>query len=102
MSLWDVDKDGDKRDKPTLNQNDRVAQRKANQTLSTTYQTSDTPTPNTKISFKHNMILYYDDQNRIIKVDGFIPSLANYPVSITAVYGYDVFTDILGIAAPGS
>lgn len=65
--------------------------------------TSTVPTTgvqNTRIAFKNNVILYYDDQNRVIRVDGFIPGLAAYPVTIIAQYGYDVYTDILGLTAP--
>lgn len=99
MSLWDIDKNTNNRREPTLNQNDKLIQRKSNNTLSTVPVTA-TNTPVSRIAFKKNVILYYDDQNRVIRVDGFIPVLASYPVSITAVYGYDVYVDILGLIAP--
>lgn len=105
MALHNVSKDDITRSNPSVNTHDLRGidtPRMAHQTLSTVYQTDATPTPNTRVVFKHNLILFYDDQNRIIRVDGFIPSLANYPVSIQAKYGYDVYVDILGISAPGT
>lgn len=99
MSIIDVDKTGDTRLNPTLNQTDQVVQRMAHNTMSNTYR-KDTNTNFQRITFKNSVILYYDDQNRVIRVDGFIPSLAAYPVTIVAKYGYDVYTDILGLTAP--
>ena len=101
MTLFDVDKTSVDRGAPTPNHSDIVTEDavKAHQTLSSSYKTDAVSTPSRMI-FKNNMTLYYDDQGRVIKVDGFIPSLANYPVTIQAKYGYDVFVDILGISAP--
>lgn len=101
MSLFDVDKNSDNRTLPTPNHTDQVDDGAvmAKQTLSTTHVT-DASSVNTRIAFKNNLILYYDDQNRIIRVDGFIPSVAAYPVTIIAKYGFDVYKDILGITAP--
>ncbi len=84
------------------NHSDRIIDgaHKAHQTLSTTYHTDASANLHTRVVFKNNVILYYDDLNRVIRVDGFIPSLANYPVTIIANYGYDVYVDILGISAP--
>lgn len=102
MSLFDSDKTSEDRSSPQPNHNDQMVEGsvKAHQTLSTTYNTDATQTPKTRIRFLNNAILYYDDLGRVIRVDGFIPSLANYPVTIIAKYGFDVYTDILGISAP--
>lgn len=43
MSLWDVDKTGDKREKPVLNHNDGLMQRRANSTTSVHPVTDSTP-----------------------------------------------------------
>lgn len=99
MALHDVDKNHFKRVTPKPNAADDVQQRMAHNTLGTTYKTDGDPNTQ-RIAFKNNIIMYYDDQNRVIRVDGFIPDLAPYPVTIIANYGYDVFTDILGLTAP--
>lgn len=101
MALHSVDKDNIDRNSPRPNTHDlrQDVSRMAHNTLGTTYKTT-SDTTNTRIIFKNNLILYYDDQNRVIRVDGFIPSLAAYPVTIIANYGYDVFTDILGLTTP--
>lgn len=100
--LHDVDKSNVDRGSPKPNSHDTTTenQRMAHQTIGTTYHTDASPNLYTRVIFKNNVILYYDDQNRVIRVDGFIPSLANYPVTIIANYGYDVYVDILGISAP--
>lgn len=102
MSLHDVDKGAEDRATPAPNHTDIVTDGavKSHQTLSTSYQTDAIDVANTRIAFKNNIILYYDDQGRVIRVDGFIPSVADYPVTIIAKYGYDVYEDILGIDAP--
>lgn len=101
MSLHDIDKSSMDRGSPSPNTHDILADGSvsAHQTLSSSYKTDATSTKS-RMVFKNNMLLYYDDQNRVIRVDGFIPALLAYPVSIQAKYGYDVFVDILGIAAP--
>lgn len=101
MSLHDVDKGNADRGNPSPNRADVVdaGAIKAHQTLSTSYKT-DASAANVRMRFIHNGILWYDDQNRIIRADTYIPSLAAYPVTIIAKYGYDVYTDILGIARP--
>jgi hypothetical protein len=101
MSLHDVDKGNINRGTPTPNRHDVVdaGSIKAHQTLSSTYKT-DASAANVHMRFIHNGILWYDDQNRIIRADAFIPSLAAYPVTIIAKYGYDVYTDILGLPRP--
>lgn len=101
MSLFDIDK-GPDRGNPSPNTHDTVLEgaNKAHQTLSTTYTTDASTAGKTRVRFLNNAILYYDDQNRVIRVDGFIPSLAAYPVTIIAKYGFDVYTDVLGITAP--
>lgn len=100
MGLHDVDKTGIDRSAPTPNSVDTERVRKAHGSLSTTYQSNGDTSKTTRVRFANNMILFFDDQNRIIRVDGFIPTLAAYPVSITAIYGYDVFVDILGLPSP--
>jgi hypothetical protein len=99
--LHDVDMSGNDRSSPRPNSADQLADGavKSHQTFSTTYVSNGT-TKGTRIRFLNNVILYYDDQNRVIRVDGFIPALAAYPVTIIAKYGYDVYVDVLGIAAP--
>lgn len=99
MSLTDSDKTGDNRLSPSLNQSDQVVQRMGHNTNSNTYR-KDTNTNSQRIAHKNTIDLYYDDQNRIIAVDGFIPELVNYPVRIEAEYGYDVYVDILGLTPP--
>lgn len=102
MSIHDVDKNSLDRGTPSPNRPDVVAQDavRAHQTLSTTYNTDASTAGHTRIRFLNNVTLYYDDQNRVIRVDGFIPSLAAYPVTIIAQYGYDVYVDILGLPSP--
>lgn len=99
MSLFNVDKTNDNRSDAKPNENDVRFNRMAHNTLSTTYKT-ESDTNSQRIVYKNNIVMYYDDQDRVIRVDGFIPSLADYPVTIIAKYGYDVFTDILGLTAP--
>jgi len=101
MALHSVDKDGNTRGNPSPNTHDTTEDtvRMAHQTFSTTLAAQGT-VQTTRIVHRNNVILYYDDQGRIIGVDGFIPSLAAYPVKIIAKYGYDVYTDILGISPP--
>lgn len=99
MSLTDSDKTGNGRLSPQLNQNDQVVQRMAHNTYSGTYR-KDTSDNAQRIAYKNSIVLYYDDQDRVIRVDGFIPELANYPVTLIAKYGYDIFVDILGIDPP--
>lgn len=101
MTLFDTDKTNEDRGAPVPNHTDRLndGSIKAHQTLSTTFKT-DSSSANVRIRFLNNVILYYDDQNRVIRVDGFIPLLAAYPVTIIAKYGYDIYTDILGIPGP--
>lgn len=99
MSIHDVDKGNNQRSNPKPNVNDVQTNRMAHNTMSTTYK-NEGNTNTQRIAFKNNLILYYDDQDRIIRVDGFIPQLVDYPVTIIAKYGYDVFTDILAIDRP--
>lgn len=98
MAIHDVDKSSSDRGSPQPNSHDlQGVTRMAHNTTSLVPATG---TQISRIAFKNNIILYYDDQDRVIKVDGFIPGLANYPVTIEAKYGYDVYTDILGLTAP--
>lgn len=99
MAIHDVSKDDNARLDPKANASDARAQRDAHNTIGTAYQ-KDTNANKQRIAFKNNLILYYDDMGRVIRVDGFIPGLAVYPVTIIAKYGYDVYTDILGLTAP--
>jgi len=119
MSLFDTYAGSLDRGLPHPNHLDRLndGSIKAHQTISTTYKT-DASVANTRVTMQNGAILFfdsnnrlvlsmknglttwYDDLNRVIKVDGVIPALANYPVTIEAIYGYDVYTDILGISAP--
>lgn len=104
MSLHDVDIITADRSSPKPSFGDALpeAARMSHNTSATTYVPTGATAFRQRVVFKNNMLLYYDDQNRVIKVDGFISSLAPYPVTIQAVYGFDVFTDILGIPGPGS
>lgn len=101
MSLHMVDKDGIDRNSPSVNTHDTTSDviRSSHQTLSTTPASPGTK-QTTRVIFKNNVILYYDDQNRVIRVDGFISGLANFPITIIARYGYDVYSDILGLTPP--
>lgn len=98
MGLHDIDKGGGRRLSPTPNGNDAQLQRMAHNTVSTTYRQEGATTA--RIAFKNSVILYYDDQDRIIRVDGFVPELSQYPVTIIAKYGSDVYADILGLDPP--
>lgn len=99
MGIHDVDRGSSDRSSPLPNAHDQQGiARMAHNTTSTT-PTADASIK-TRIAFKNNVILYYDDQGRVIRVDGFVPGLAAYPVTIIAKYGYDVYTDILGLTAP--
>lgn len=100
MALHDTDKQNDGRSQPKLNERDVMLDWPAHNSSSPTYR-KDSNNNYQRIAFKNAIILFYDDQNRIIRVDGFIPQLANYPVTIIANYGYDVYTDILGLTPPG-
>lgn len=98
MAIHDTDKGSSDRNSPSPNSHDLQGARMAYNTHSIA-PTTDT-TKKTRIVYKNNVILYYDDQNRVIRVDGFIPGLAVYPVTIIAKYGFDVYIDILGLTAP--
>lgn len=98
MAIHDVDKTSSDRGSPQPNSHD--LQGVARMAHNTTSVVPTTGTQTSRIAFKNNVLLYYDDQNRVIRVDGFIPGLANYPVTIIAKYGNDVYTDILGLIAP--
>lgn len=102
MTLFDVDKTNDDRGTPSPNTHDVLSPgaMMSKNTVSSSYSTTGIATNPQRMIWKNNMILWYDDQNRVIAVKGFIPSLANYPVEITAIYGYDVFVDILGLPKP--
>lgn len=99
MALHDVDKHQDGRTQPKLNERDVMLDWPAHNSSSPTYR-KDSNNNYQRVSFKNGLILTYDDQNRISSVYGYIPELANYPVLIIANYGYDVYTDILGLTAP--
>lgn len=99
MSLHDVDKSNSNRITPLLNSADDVRERKAHNTTSTTYkQEGDTNTQ--RVAFKNNLIIFYDGEDRVSRVDGYIPELSDEPVIIIAQAGYDVYVDILGLTAP--
>lgn len=99
MSLHDVDKSNSSRITSILNASDDLKQRMAHNTNSTTYkQEGDTNTQ--RIAFKNGLILYYDGEDRVSRVDGWIPELSNEPVIIIAESGYDVYVDILGLTPP--
>jgi hypothetical protein len=99
MSLFSVDKSGHDRKNPQPNQVDHDSNRKAHNTMGITMRT-DNNVNYQRVVFKNGLTLSYDDQNRVIKIDGFEPRLALYPVVIEAKYGYDVYVDILGLTAP--
>lgn len=99
MSLHDIDKTTSSRITPVPNSNDGISERMAYNTTSTTYKDeSDTNTQ--RIAFKNGLILYYDGEDRIARVDGWIPELSDEPVIIIAEAGYDVYVDILGLTPP--
>ncbi len=99
MTLWNVDKDGEQRKNPQPNVSNVLGERTAANTLGTTYRTDNNNVVQ-RVIFKNSLIISYDDMDRIIKIDGFEPRIANYPVVIQAKFGFDVYTDILGIPPP--
>lgn len=99
MALHDVDKGNDSRLSPQPNAGDGVLKRMAHNTMQNTYRTVGSGvTP--RMTFKNGLILTYDSANRVSSVYGYIPELSSVPVLIVANEGYDVFTDLLGIAEP--
>jgi hypothetical protein len=102
MSLFDVDKTHPDRGSPEPNRHDLVSAEsvKAHQTLSSTYKT-DASAQNVRMAFKNGMIIWYDDQNRPSSVYGYVPGYTSLvPVLAIAKYGFNVFTDVLGVPAP--
>lgn len=99
MAIHDVDKGSADRGSPMPNSHDVEGVARPAYNTHSIAPTTD-PTNKTRVVYKNNVTLYYDDQNRVISVSGFIPGLAPYPVTIDAIYGYDVFVDILGLIAP--
>lgn len=100
MSLHDVDKERDRRIEPRPNQNDQQNQRMAHNTTQTTYKKESPTVTKQRLVHKNALILTYDSEGRVSSVYGYIPALSTTPVLIIAKAGYDVFDDILGIAAP--
>lgn len=99
MTLFSVNKDHPERLGAVPNSNDVNNSRLAHNTTGITYRT-DSNNNHQRVVFKNGITLSYDDQNRVIKIDGFEPRLVNYPVVIEAQYGYDVYVDILGLTPP--
>ena len=99
MAIHDVDKDGSDRGSPAVNAHDKAKGEPTAFGQLSTVPTTDA-TVKQRVAFKNGVILTYDDHNRVSSVYGYIPGLANYPVLIIANYGYDVYTDILGLTAP--
>lgn len=99
MSLHDIDKSTGGRVAPAPNTNDDLAQRMAHNTNSTSYKTDSDSNPQ-RIAFKNNLILTYDGENRVSSIYGYLPEVSDEPLLIIAKAGYDVFEDILEIAAP--
>lgn len=99
MSLFSVDKSGSDRKNPSPNQNDVVNNRLAHNTTAITYRTDGNPNYQ-RVIFKNGLTISYDDQNRVIKIDGFEPRVVPYPFTLQAKYGFDVYIDILGIDPP--
>lgn len=99
MAIHDVDKNTNDRGAPQPNSHDlQGVARMAHNTTSITPTTDSSNTQ--RLVFKNNLLLTYDDMGRVSSVYGYIPGLANYPVLIIANYGFDVYTDILGLTAP--
>lgn len=98
MALHDISK-GQTRKNPLPNTNDSQNNRMAHNTLSTTYRDEDAVSEQ-RVVFKNSLILTYDNDNKISSVYGYIPEVSDVPVFIIARDGYDVFEDILGVAAP--
>jgi hypothetical protein len=97
-----VDKENMDRSAPQVNAADKLIEgsQGALGTLSSSFQTAITTAPKSRMIFRNNLLLWYDDQGRVSSVYGVIPSIALYPITITALYGYDVFVDILGLTDP--
>lgn len=102
MSLTDADKHNPDRGAPAPNHSDLVAAGavKSHQTMSSTYKT-DASVANVRMTFKNGMIIWYDDQNRPSSVYGYVPGYnSQVPVLAIAKYGFNVFSDVLGVSAP--
>lgn len=99
MTLHLVDKSDPSRLNPGLNQTDLNTAPLAHNTTQVTYR-SDGNNNFQRVIFKNGLFISYDDQNRIIKIDGFEPRLVNYPIVIEMQYGYDVYADLLLIPPP--
>lgn len=99
MTLHLIGKSNPGRHNPGLNQTDLNTQPLAHNTTQFTYKSDGNSNPQ-RVILKNAITLSYDDQGRIIKIDGFEPRLVNYPVTIEAQYGFDVYADILLIPPP--
>lgn len=99
MSLIDSDPNSDLRTTPTVNQADGVRDRMAHNTYGNTHRRAGgSVTP--RMRFMNGLIVTYDNNNKVSSVYGYIPEVSDEPLFIIAKSGYDVFTDVLGIAAP--
>lgn len=99
--IHDVDKHNDDRGTPMPNTTDVHATTDllmAKQTISTTYSVNATQT--VRSVFKNNLLVWYDGNNNVSSIYGYLPQVSSIPISIIAVPGKDVFTDVLGISRP--
>lgn len=103
MSLLDVDPINADRGAPSPNQPDTIPEenRMSHNTLSSVYSPPGQQAT-VRMALRNNMIVFFDSANRVSSVYGYISSVAPYPVQITALPGYDVFVDILGLPPIGT
>lgn len=101
MALFDVDKSSDSRISPSPNSHDVLAQESvmAKQTASTSYKVNAVSTT-TRLVQKNNMFIWYDDQNRVSSLYGFVPQISSIPILVIAKAGFDVYIDVLQIPKP--
>lgn len=96
--IHDIDKNGNSRGEPTLNNQSVVNQRMAHNTFGNTNRGEDDN--NQRMVFKQACILTYDENNKISSVYGYVPSVSEIPILVIAHDGEDVFEDILGVDLP--
>lgn len=90
MSLWDTDKNNDKRTKPVLNQHDHLQQRKANATTSVHPITDDTSSA-AYVQAANGRILVNDGTNDRIMIGVLPDGTFGIAVSISGANVQDAF-----------
>lgn len=99
MSLNDLDKNDDQRRFPRPNANDNVPHRMAHNTIQHTYrQVNSSVVP--RMIFRNGIIIWFDQDNKVSAIFGYVPEVSGIPIEVIAKSGYDVFDDILGVDQP--